>query len=122
MEIGSYRLMEIAETSGALLRDVGAAWSSAKARATACGRSRRSASWAEIAPMPTTPRRRNFAPRLILPMFLLAAAFLFCPFTAAASSSGHPYFDDQGTLDWHHSLADARAAAQRTARAQKRVA
>jgi hypothetical protein len=25
----------------------------------------------------------------------------------------HPHFDDQGTLDWHTTLADAKAAAAR---------
>jgi hypothetical protein len=58
--------------------------------------------------MPMTPRRRVLA--LITPIFLLAAAFAL---PAAARGASHPYFDDQGTLTWHHDLASARRAAER---------
>lgn len=59
--------------------------------------------------MPMTPRRRTIA--LLAPILCLLAAAFALP--AAASGSSHPYFDDQGTLTWHHDFDSARRAAQR---------
>ncbi len=60
--------------------------------------------------MPTHLWRRSFG--LLLPLALLLGAFSSTEH-AAADGARHPYFNDRGTLRWHHSLAEAQRAAQR---------
>ncbi len=48
---------------------------------------------------------------LLLPLASLLG--IFC-MPASADGSRHPYFNDRGTLSWHHSLTSAQNAARRT--------
>lgn len=56
-------------------------------------------------------RRRPFG-LLLLPLALLVCS-LSSSDDASADGSRHPYFNDRGTLRWFHSLASAKATAQR---------
>jgi len=78
---------------------------------TACQRIRQSDTARPAASSPRAPRRLRSAGLLAL-----VALVSLCAFGAAepaeAAPGSHPYFNDQGTLVWYHSVDEAVAAAK----------